>query len=605
MSPGPFNSDSPAEPRRDRRVRLCGAFALAFLAGQSACSATHQVPGHPNEPLTTPGSVSPTASVVDAPDASVSGDDARSQVESDAATPKPAHTAPDTSLRVNPDTTTHDLPESSQLQPPSDPLPPAQDERVSALERERAIIVERLVQANRRLFDAAPPDQHGVLLTELLTDPIPELRVLGLALIEGELADAEPIAPEVGVELARLLQSPDPRVRTAAARLLNRLAQPGLESAIADALDAETDPVAASELLAAAARLPQARLVRPMLRWLSNDMASREAAAQAGLALARADLLTPDDRRQAASTLRAIPPETLSAPAIRLLALVGSPEDRDLLRPLVTSPEPARRIAACESLSSDPAYVDDIVNAARSDPALLDVAVRAIAAHRPTLDGLALLQTLPFATLDLRRAATSQVTVGMDLSTLIMASDELMSRSPLFVEAILSNVADLPPTDDQAELLLRARALIRLAESYLAQSRPDRALALIDRVEPYAGSISEFEAFRVERARTVALLWLDRLDDPSLATSNPDHWLDALVLMGAEPQGPDVSDALLARFGTTLTEAQLARLRDVEARLLTGPRPASRPAPDPQRPDPAPSGPARSGSGGIPPRGPR
>lgn len=600
MSPGSFNSGSPAEARRDRRLRLGGAFALALLAGQSACSATHHASGHSDDPSTNPGAVAPSVPLVDASAPALSGDSASAQAESAPATADATHPAPDTGPNTDPHTTTHHLPESAEAQPPTNSPAPVQDERVSALERERAMIVERLVQANRRLFDAAPPDQHGALLTELLTDPIPELRALGLALIEGELADAEPIAPEVGVELARLLQSPDPRVRTAAARLLNRLAQPGLESAIADALDAETDPVAASELLAAAARQPQARLVQPMLRWLSNDMASREAAAQAGLALARADLLTPDDRRQAASTLRALSPETLSAPAIRLLALVGSPEDRNLLRPLLTSPEPARRIAACEALSSDPAYVDDIVNAARSDPALLDVAVRAIAAHRPTLDGLALLQTLPFATLELRRAATSQVTVRMDLSTLIMASDELMSRSPLFVEAILSNVADLPPTDDQAELLLRARALIRLAESYLAQSRPDRALALIDRVEPYVGSISDFEALRVERARTVALLWLDRLDDPSLATSNPDHWLDALVLMGSEPQGPDISEALLARFGTVLTDAQLARLRDIEARFLTGPRPASRPTPESPRPEPA-----RSGSRGIPPRGPR
>jgi hypothetical protein len=573
-------------PHRGVPLRLSGAFALALLACQSACSAAH----HPETaPPTAPTVASPmppesalrgNASAVDVPHA-----DPHTPVHDGAVTdPTPVQTPVDF--------------ERVQPQPPASPPVSTPDDRVAELERERAAIVERLVQTNRRLFDAAPSDQHGALLTELLADPVPELRALGLALVEGELADAEPIAPEVGVALARLLRSSESRVRIAAARLLNRLAQPGLERAIAEALDAETDPLAASELLAAAARQPQARLVQPMLRWLSNDLASREAAAQAGLALARANLLTPGDQHAAASTLRVVAPDTLSAPAIRLLALVGSREDRDTLRPLLTSQDPARRIAACESLSVDAAYVDDIVNAARSDPALLDVAVRAIAAHRPTLEGLALLQTLPFPNVESRRAATSQVTVGMDLSTLIMASDELMSRSPLFVEAILSNVADLPPTDDQAELLLRARALIRLAESYLAQSRPDRALALIDRVEPHAGSVSDFEVLRIERARTIALLWLDRLDDPSLASSNPDFWLDALVLMGSEPQGPDVSEALLARFAATLTDAQLARLRDIEARLLTGPRPESRALPDP------PPQPANARPTGVPPRGP-
>ena len=469
---------------------------------------------------------------------------------------------------------------SGEIESPTNAQPPAPNaagpEAQRDADRDRAIVVEKLVSAMRRLFDSTPADQQGALVVEMLGDSIPELRALAFSLVEAQLADAEPVSADVGVAIARLLASPDPKVRYPAARLLNRLAQPGLEGDILRALAAETDAATAAELLAAAARQPTPALVDPMLRWLRQEWPYREAAAQAGLALARSDLMDPPSRETAAGILRPIPPENLSAPAIRFYALVGNSDDRARLRSLLTSTDAAKRIAACEALGADAAFLDDVVLAARSDATLTDIAVKAIATHRASLEGLALLQTLPFATPEARRSATAQVTVGMELSTLIMASDEIMLRSPPFVEAILTHVADLPPTEDPEEQALRARALLRLAESMLFQSRPDRALAMTDRVVPFTDTLSESEAARLARARTVSVLWLDRLDDPSLEASDPNDWLDALVVLGAEPQGPDVADAFLVRFGGNLTPEQVARFRDIEARLLTGPRPMGR-----------------------------
>lgn len=546
--------------QRSRTVRsLIVAAGLAMLSGQASCA---------QAPRTTAPRAEPAHRPQDPVDGGAPGVSEPLELQSE---PVPLPT-PEGIEQPPAETPGREVPPAG-TQTPTDAGTPA-EQAWRAAERDRALMLERLLAAMRRLFEATPAEQQGALLVEMLTDQVPEVRSLAIGLVESELADAEPVTPEVGIAVARLLTSPDPKVRAGAARVLNRLAQPGLENDILSALEIESEPSTAAELLAAAARQPTAALVTPMLRWLRQDWPVRESAAQAGLALARADLLPTEAREDAAATLRRVPIDTLSAPAIRLFALVGTSQDRALLRPLLFSSEASRRIAACEALSTDSAFVDDIVAAARSDASLKDIAVRAIATHRASLEGLALLQTLPFTTPESRRNAIVQVTVGMDLSTLIMASDELMSRSPPFVEALLSHVADLQPTTQPEEVVLRARAMLRLAEAMLFQSRPDRALPLIDRVEPQIQSLSDSERVRLERVRTVSLLWLDRLDDPSLADSNPDHWLDALSVLGAEPQGPDVADAFLAKFGASLTPAQTDRYLDIEARVLTGPRPA-------------------------------
>lgn len=472
---------------------------------------------------------------------------------------------------------------ASQPRPaPLEPVRPQQGAAPAAQQDEarsdRAALIERLVLAMRRLFDATPPEQHGDLLVSLLRDDLPELRTLGLTLVDQELADAERIAPEVGFALVDLLNAPDGRVRAAAARLLNRLAQPGLENRIAEALELEMDASVVAELLSAASRYPTPRLVQPTLRWIGAESAARESASQAGLALDRAELLSAEDREVAASRLRARAVNTLSAPGVRLLARVGTDADRRTLIPLLRSPEAAIRIATAEALSRHPPFVDDIVLAAIEDTSLVDTAVRAIASHRASLEGLLLLRALTFATEEARLAAASQVTAGMDTRTLILAADE-SSRNAPFVEALLGSFANTPMPTEPELAVLHARSLVRLAEAQLNLSRPGRALSLADRADPLENELPEPDQERLRRVRTVSLVWLDRLDDPGLAGSTPEHWLDALDLLGAQPQGPDISDEFLKRFGSGLSSDQLARYAAIEARVLTGPRPLLRPTP--------------------------
>lgn len=548
--------------------------AVLSLALQPACATAHRqadinhVEPNPAEP--SPAEPSPKTPP-DSSDATAPAEPTFKSPQSTGSTPVPDLDSTPTSAR----------PETTPTQQPTASTPPSQPpaaEPPPTWQRERTLIIDRLVQASRRLFDTAPQEQHGELLVAMLADEIPEMRALGLTLVEEELADAERLSPDVGLALAKLLSSPEPRVRLAAARLLNRLAQPGLEDAVAAALDAESDASVVAELLAAASRQPTPRLVDPTLRWLGTESAARESASQAALSLDRADLLTADDRTDAASKLRARAPTSLSAPGIRLFARVGTDEDRRTLLPLLRSPEPATRLAAAEALARFAPFVDDLVSAAINDPSLVDSAVRSIASHRSSVEGLRLLQSLPFATPEARLGAASQVTVAMDLGTLILAADE-SSRVPAFVDAILSSLADAPFPADPERAVLHARGLVRLAESQLNLSRPGRALSLADRADPYESSLPEPDRERLSRVRTVALVWLDRLDDPGLVDSTSDHWLDALELLGSQPQGPDISDAFLVRFGGMLSAEQRYRFAEIEAKVLTGPRPMDRATP--------------------------
>lgn len=551
--------------RRKRGIGPAQGAALLLLAAQASCAAAGRTTGP--APDLNPPEIASNTTVEAEPrpteDSSLSSDSAAALAL--------AVTRPDTQSPDQPQ------PEVSAANRGTNaPDPATQQSPSPAWQTERTLIIDRLVMAMRRLYDSAPAEQSGVLLVSMLGDEIPELRTLGLTLVDEELADAQPVSSEVGLALSRLLASPDPRVRTASARLLNRLAQPGLEDAIVDALANESDASVAAELLAAASRQPSKRLVAPTLRWIATESAARESASQAGLALDRADLLTADDRAEAAQKLRTRVVTSLSAPGIRLFARVGTEEDRQSILPLLRSSEAAIRLATAEALSRYAPYVDAIVEAASNDPSLVDVAVRSIAAHRASIEGLLLLRSLAFPTPEARLAAAAQITAGMDLGTLIIAADE-NSCTPPFVDALLGSFADAPMSADPELAVLHARALIRLAESQLNQSRPARALSLSDRVAPFEPSLPEPDKERLVRLRTIALIWLDRIDDPALVGSTCDHWLDALELLGSQAQGPDISEVFVDRFGATLTPEQRQRYVGLEARLLTGPRPLTPP----------------------------
>ncbi len=544
--------------RRGPRVSPSRGVALLLLAIQASCATAGRTSGSP------PSAAQPL-------DASQADSQHDAMVFAAANATRHKAEAESVTLSISqPPTQAQPTPVS---QPPAgNATPPIP---VSAWQSERAMIIDRLVMATRRLYDSAPAEQSGVLLVSMLGDEIPEMRTLGLTLVDEELADAQPVSAEVGLALTRLLGSPEPRVRAAAARLLNRLAQAGLEDAIADALANESDASVAAELLAAASRQPTKRLVTPTLRWIATESAARESASQAGLALDRADLFTALDRAEAAEKLRARVVTTLTAPGIRLLARVGSDTDRQSLLPLLRSPEVAIRLAAAESLARYAPFVDSLVQAATEDPALVDMAVRSIASHRASIEGLLLLRSLAFPTPEARLAAAAQITAGMDLGTLIIAADE-NSRTPPVVDALLGSFADAPMSADPELAVLHARALIRLAESQLNQSRPGRALSLSDRVAPFEPSLPDADHERLIRLRTIALIWLDRTNDPSLVDSSCDHWLDALEVLGSQAQGPDISETFIDRFGSKLTPEQRTRYVGLEARLLTGPRPLTR-----------------------------
>ena len=185
-------------------------------------------------------------------------------------------------------------------------------------------LATRLVDANRRLYVASQADQRGALLALILSDPVPEVRGLGFELLERELVAAPTPPTDVLRALLGLLSHPTPSVRTQAAVFVGRVAPESGAAAVFEALARETDPVAAGALLTAASRWPGPALREPVLHWLENGQGVRAIAADAALAMHRAEQWSAEDLDRVAAGVRGIEAARLTPGACRLLAAIGT-----------------------------------------------------------------------------------------------------------------------------------------------------------------------------------------------------------------------------------------------------------------------------------------
>ncbi|MEM8757194.1 MAG: hypothetical protein AAGF47_05370 [Planctomycetota bacterium] len=259
--------------------------------------------------------------------------------------------------------------------------------RATRLSNELRRSESRTTDAYRRLFMLAPSQDRGPLLAEMLRSG-PRLQVLGVELIFRELSQGRSMDPVVGVAALEMLGSPEPARRAEAARLVATLSPEGAGTRLTRALEIETSPLAAAELLAASARWPRVAAVVPALRWLDFGSATRDAAATLLLALDSEGLLTePEHRGRTANALRAAGPHRLQDDGVRLSVRTGSDQDREAIAGLLSGGPESLRAAAASELARRPEFADRVIAAASDDPLLFAAAVAATATHRATESG--------------------------------------------------------------------------------------------------------------------------------------------------------------------------------------------------------------------------
>jgi hypothetical protein len=429
------------------------------------------------------------------------------------------------------------------------------------LDNERANLVNRLDAVLRHLHLATPADQRSPFLASLLRDSIPEVRALGLELVARELAASGSLGPEVGEAALALLRSPNVDERATAAGLVRQLSPPGAPDAVAFALRHETDPIPAGALLVASTRWPTPAVAESALRWLAEPGPARDRAAEATWHLLRAGHLNTDQQRAALYAARSVPDSDLTPAWCALLGMLGSDADIERLVPLLTHRDAAIRMAVAETLIWNSSFASSVVEAARNDPVLFDSAARALLAQGPIAETYRVLLSLPRPAPDENLATIIQVGAAMTPPDLWLIASELGESppGPALLRVLASSERRLSWWDNEAYREPIAMGTLAYARRLLDENSPAEALALLD-------SLTELDGLPAipgwNKTRATALLALGRIEEAESLSPPPSAYFEALALSLSSPHAMQIIDTVESRFGTLLTDAQKAELRN-------------------------------------------
>jgi hypothetical protein len=435
--------------------------------------------------------------------------------------------------------------------------------RLDTMAAERAALIDRVVSTSRRLYLATPAEQQPALLATYLLDPQQDVCELGLELVSRELAGARSLGPVVAEALVKLLGHSDASIRTSSAKLVSQIAPPDAGAAVSAALNVETDANAAAALLAATARWPTPAARGAIIRWIEAGPPASPFAAEAALQLQRQGMLDDEaDRGRVLEALRSADLDALNGSGLRLLAAIGAKQDLVKIAERLGSEKGSTRQSAADALASRPEFLDRILDSARNDPGLFDIALRAITTHRATAAGFAAAMTLPAPSEQAHRAGLLALAGAMPPSELIGAAGQV-SEDAALREAILARlVADAEKASDATQAGAIAECMALLAETRLEMGQPDAAIAALD-----AAPDGLLDPARVSAIRTVALLWLGRIDDAATLNAPASVWLDGLARAIDQPHAAALRDAITTRFANTLTDEQRAQLDTLNKQL--------------------------------------
>jgi hypothetical protein len=441
-----------------------------------------------------------------------------------------------------------------------------QARRADRLAAELTQTEQALTPIYRRLYGQISAVDRPRLLAEMLLDQQEDLRSLGFQLAALELSSGQSLPQVVSDAALVLLKSPSPRTRARAAHLLDEIARDSVKDAISEALNVETDPMAAVALLAAAARWPSPVSRASVLGWLENGPATREPAAKAALALVRAGMLSSESERQrAADALRRVPLEDLGGVELRLLASIGSPEDRERIAKLLDSPSRESRLAAADALASRPEFIPNLLAAAGKDGDLFSVAVEAVVTAGPTAGHFAAVSALPSPNQQARTAGLLRIAGRMTPVDLLAITEQV--DDPSWAASLLEPVEDLAPAADAKSAAAVASAILRLADLRLQLGQPDRAASALDLFDALQSRFPRLDHEGAHNLRTTAYLCLDRVDRASAEQGSSRAWIRALQLSKDQPHARGLIEQINARFGGMLSSDEAMELALLETQV--------------------------------------
>ncbi|MEM9251986.1 MAG: hypothetical protein AAGB29_06520 [Planctomycetota bacterium] len=379
---------------------------------------------------------------------------------------------------------------------------------------------QRLLESQRTLYRTTSPEDRPAVLAYMLNEPLTPIRRLGMELVLERLLEGLAFDEPLREAMRGRLTDTDAQVRGLAALRLADLNDAVAADLVANRLAARSEHV--NEVLDAylrlIARLPRDTAAPPALALL-NRPPTHPAAAAALAAMAKADMLDPAQRGQAARSVRA----TLSSkappppPVITLLGRVGSDGDWRWISVWIDDRDAAVKRAAAEAWAESDrslrpladrmtdTVIQPIVIAAATargdDPATL----RALADHPPQ-------RTQVF---DAWRRALIAMSGRVPPEDALATVADLRQQGQLpadLYEQMLTATLQRPDAADLDAATLTDVRLLR-AEVRLERDQPASARDDFAALAPVAADLSSAQRARYYRGAIDANLRTDRPDD--------------------------------------------------------------------------------------------
>ncbi len=280
----------------------------------------------------------------------------------------------------------------------------ARSGQIRSLAAEKTELTKRLIAAYRDTYLHTPEAARTKFLQSLLADALPAVRSLGLDLINDLITDRKEINQELRPLIVGTLIDPDPKVRMMAARMVSDLRMTVALVKLTDAAARESSDDVRAAQIAALGRLDDVKAIPTLIERLSDEssLVVGEAAVALGnlarrghasaeetelvgkvlrssfdktpiddpdqrekLLLAMANLDTPNLRPLFEREMGPDRRPSIRRAAIAGLASGGDPSVAELVRPLLSSPEPEIRLAVVDALGKCGRTMEDLNDLAR------------------------------------------------------------------------------------------------------------------------------------------------------------------------------------------------------------------------------------------------
>ncbi|MEX2671947.1 MAG: HEAT repeat domain-containing protein [Phycisphaeraceae bacterium] len=386
--------------------------------------------------------------------------------------------------------------------------------RNAELAKQVQVSVDRLVTAHNRLYDAAAESGRPAMLEQMLRDPMEDLRLLALRLIERRVLNAQPVEGEVRAAMRQCLTDRAAAVRIKSATVLETLADAEAAELAIDLLLAERSRSVQSAYLTLMARVPRAEAVEPAL-WLMQEQRVQSAAADCLRAAFDAGLmLGPQIQRARQITRRHFADEEAETDRamLRLLSHIGQEEDLEILVAHLEHEDPAVRLTAARGFRREHWPLEPLLAVlSESDlaPVVMEVAeqrgqklvtVEHLLANEPESSDVDLLAAWEESLGAVASRLSAEAVVQLDGQLGEKDRPELHAR-------LLKAAAALESGDwDNGLAGGRIEAALRLARLQTQSEEFEAAEAVYDRLATRSSTLSIEQRKRLALGRTAVLL---------------------------------------------------------------------------------------------------